>query len=353
MARWPVDAGYLRANLRLEPLDRRGGIRVVPHAQRRARFLQGRRRILGGGRARGRELAQRDARRLGRLQTRFERSSAALVAATARSASVRAAALPSAACFAAFCARSLASSGARQRQPIVALRHRLVRLLQRVVAAANDSGAYRSAPRPAPRRSRPGPVISFSGGSRARRGQHERADDRAQHDGRDEASPPKYSSGIGVTMKTVEPHDRPREKLAASRAAGARRQRARWRSCSATAAPRSSALDLANALLAAVGGCTDWSGRVTKSSRGDAWHRRRRAAQILAALELGRRTLTRRGARAGAVRAARAWPPSSCCRSTAIARSSSSACAARHEAPRASDDRAVDRHARRQRRPSA
>jgi DNA repair protein RadC len=93
-------------------------------------------------------------------------------------------------------------------------------------------------------------------------------------------------------MKTVAPHDRPREKLRRLGAA-ALGDNELVAIVLGNGQARSSALDLANAMLAAVGG-VDGLAR----ARSDDLVRvvgigAARAAQVLAAVELGRRTLTR------------------------------------------------------------
>ena len=93
-------------------------------------------------------------------------------------------------------------------------------------------------------------------------------------------------------MKTVAPHDRPREKLRRLGAA-ALGDNELVAIVLGNGQARASALDLANAMLAAVGG-VDGLAR----ARSDDLVRvvgigAARAAQVLAAVELGRRTLTR------------------------------------------------------------
>jgi len=93
-------------------------------------------------------------------------------------------------------------------------------------------------------------------------------------------------------MKTVAPHDRPREKLRRLGAA-ALGDNELVAIVLASGQAKASALDLANALLAALGG-VDGLAR----ARSDDLTRvpgigGARAAQVLAAVELGRRTLTR------------------------------------------------------------
>ena len=93
-------------------------------------------------------------------------------------------------------------------------------------------------------------------------------------------------------MKELSLDDRPREKLLRARRGGARRQRARRAGHRRRIAARPARLSVANDLLAAHGGlhgltrCTpDDLSRVAGIGQA-------RAAQIIAALELGRRTLT-------------------------------------------------------------
>ena len=128
-------------------------------------------------------------------------------------------------------------------------------------------------------------------------------------------------------MKTVAPHDRPREKLQRLGAA-ALGDNELLAIVLGHGRARASALDLANAVLGASGGRPRAGARrATTSCARSPGIGAARAAQILAAIELGRRTLDARAARdARANRDARAASPSFCCRSTATARSSSSAC---------------------------
>jgi DNA repair protein RadC len=93
-------------------------------------------------------------------------------------------------------------------------------------------------------------------------------------------------------MKTVAPHDRPREKLARL-GAGALGDNELLAIVLGHGPARSSALDLANAVLAESGGL-----HALVRARHEVLTRVRgigaaRAAQMLAAIELGRRTLTR------------------------------------------------------------
>ena len=95
-------------------------------------------------------------------------------------------------------------------------------------------------------------------------------------------------------MKTVAPHDRPREKLQRLGASGLGDNEL-VAIVIGQGQPRASALDLANAVLVAVNGVEGLSrARPDDLTRvpgiGPA-----RAAQVLAAVELGRRTLTRVG----------------------------------------------------------
>jgi DNA repair protein RadC len=95
-------------------------------------------------------------------------------------------------------------------------------------------------------------------------------------------------------MKTVAPHDRPREKLQRL-GASALGDNELVAIVLGQGHDRSSALDLANALLAHAGGLA-----ALARARDDELRRVRgigaaRAAQVLAAVELGRRTLTRAG----------------------------------------------------------
>ncbi len=125
-------------------------------------------------------------------------------------------------------------------------------------------------------------------------------------------------------MKEVAPHDRPREKLERLGAVGARRQRA----AGARARQR-----LARTRRAGAGQRA--ARAVRRAARPDASRAadlRRvpgvggaRAAQVLAAVELGRRTLVRDARRPAAAEHAAAAGVATCCRSTARGPSSSSA----------------------------
>jgi DNA repair protein RadC len=95
-------------------------------------------------------------------------------------------------------------------------------------------------------------------------------------------------------MKTVAPHDRPREKLHRL-GAGVLGDNELLAIVLGHGQPRASALDLANAVLAAAGGVQGlvrarYDDLVRVEGIGAA-----HAAQVLAAVELGRRTLTRAG----------------------------------------------------------
>src|SRR5829696_1019928 len=93
-------------------------------------------------------------------------------------------------------------------------------------------------------------------------------------------------------MKAIAPHDRPREKLARLGAA-ALGDNELVAIVLGQGQPRASALDLANALLTAVGGPEG----LTRARLEDLVHVAgiggARAAQVLAAVELGRRVVTR------------------------------------------------------------
>src|SRR6188508_305265 len=95
-------------------------------------------------------------------------------------------------------------------------------------------------------------------------------------------------------MKAVAPHDRPREKLERLGAAGLGDNEL-LALVLGTGSRARNALDVANDLLEAVGGMHG----LTRVAIGDlqrvAGIGRARAAQVLAAVELGRRTLTRGG----------------------------------------------------------
>jgi DNA repair protein RadC len=95
-------------------------------------------------------------------------------------------------------------------------------------------------------------------------------------------------------MKTVASHDRPREKLQRL-GASALGDNELLAIVVGNGRPNASALDLANALLAAIGGVEGLArahhDQLTRHSGIGA----ARAAQVLAAVELGRRTLTRAG----------------------------------------------------------
>jgi DNA repair protein RadC len=95
-------------------------------------------------------------------------------------------------------------------------------------------------------------------------------------------------------MKTVASHDRPREKLQRL-GASALGDNELLAIVVGNGRPNASALDLANALLAAIGGVEGLArahhDQLTRQSGIGA----ARAAQVLAAVELGRRTLTRAG----------------------------------------------------------
>lgn len=93
-------------------------------------------------------------------------------------------------------------------------------------------------------------------------------------------------------MKTVAPHDRPREKLERVGAAGLGDNEL-LAIILGHGDPRTSALELANAILAAVGGLHGLARATTDDLRRVPGIGRARAAQLLAAVEAGRRTLVR------------------------------------------------------------
>jgi DNA repair protein RadC len=93
-------------------------------------------------------------------------------------------------------------------------------------------------------------------------------------------------------MKTVAPHDRPREKLERVGPAGLGDNELLALVLS-HGDPRTSALELANAVLAAVGGLHGLARATTDDLRRVPGIGGARAAQLLAAVEAGRRTLVR------------------------------------------------------------
>jgi DNA repair protein RadC len=93
-------------------------------------------------------------------------------------------------------------------------------------------------------------------------------------------------------MKTVAPHDRPREKLQ-RHGAGALGDNELLAIVLGHGGARASALDLANAVLGAAGGVHGLVRARHDELRATGGIGGARAAQILAAIELGRRTLTR------------------------------------------------------------
>jgi DNA repair protein RadC len=97
-------------------------------------------------------------------------------------------------------------------------------------------------------------------------------------------------------MKTVAPHDRPREKLARA-GAGSLGDNELVATILAQGQARASALDLANAVLAVAGGIEGLARIHHDELTRVAGIGPARAAQILAAVELGRRTVGRLAAR--------------------------------------------------------
>ena len=93
-------------------------------------------------------------------------------------------------------------------------------------------------------------------------------------------------------MKTIAPHDRPREKLERVGAAGLGDNEL-LALVIGHGDPRIGALELANAVLAAVGGLHGLARATTDDLRRVPGIGRVRAAQLLAAVEAGRRTLVR------------------------------------------------------------
>jgi DNA repair protein RadC len=106
-------------------------------------------------------------------------------------------------------------------------------------------------------------------------------------------------------MKAVAPHDRPREKLH-SHGAASLGDNELLAIVLGHGRARSSALDLANAVLDASGGAHGLVRAHCDELRAIPGIGRARAAQILAAIELGRRTLTRAVTERTQIRSARA-----------------------------------------------
>jgi DNA repair protein RadC len=106
-------------------------------------------------------------------------------------------------------------------------------------------------------------------------------------------------------MKAVALHDRPREKLERL-GAGTLGDNELVAIVLGQGRANASALDLANALLAGVGGVDGLARARTDDLRRIAGIGPARAAQVLAAVELGRRTLTRAGRQRTQVRSPRA-----------------------------------------------
>jgi len=94
-------------------------------------------------------------------------------------------------------------------------------------------------------------------------------------------------------MKTVAPHDRPREKLERLGAAGLGDNEL-LAIVLGHGDPRTSALELANAALAAVGGLAGLARATPDDLRRVPGIGAARASQLVAAVEIGRRTLMRR-----------------------------------------------------------
>src|SRR5688572_29167092 len=95
-------------------------------------------------------------------------------------------------------------------------------------------------------------------------------------------------------MKTVAPHDRPREKLQRL-GAGTLGDNELVAIVLGHGRPNQSALDLANMLLDGIGGIDALARARVDDLRNLPGIGPARAAQVLAAVELGRRTLTRAG----------------------------------------------------------
>jgi len=93
-------------------------------------------------------------------------------------------------------------------------------------------------------------------------------------------------------MKTIAPHDRPREKLARLGPAGLGDNEL-LAIVLGHGAPRAGALDLANAVIASAGGLHGLARASADDLCGVPGIGAARAAQIIAALEIGRRTLLR------------------------------------------------------------
>ena len=102
-------------------------------------------------------------------------------------------------------------------------------------------------------------------------------------------------------MKSVAPHDRPREKLERV-GAGGLGDNELLAIVLGQGVPRSGALDLANAVLASAGGLHGLARSSLDDLRQVPGIGAARAAQLIAAIEAGRRTLVRGRRRAAADR---------------------------------------------------
>ena len=271
---------------------------------------------------------------------------------------IRAAALPSAASLAAFCGALAAVERVVQRQPIVALLDGVVRVLQRLDGRGEFLGGVPIGAGGARRIDRVLRLLDFFVGRIAATGDETT---RASSTSGDDARPRATTScevyafrSRCSTMKDLSPDDRPREKLLRH---GARRSATTnwWRWCSAAARGGRTRSRVANELLRARGGLHGLArSTCRRSGARRAASARRKAAQVLAALELGRRTLTHAPAMRGFSCGRRATRRRICCRRSARGRSSSSAscCSTRKHRVLQDDGRGVghaEHHDRRSR----
>ena len=147
-----------------------------------------------------------------------------------------------------------------------------------------------------------------------------------------------------VSMKTVAPHDRPREKLERLGPAGLGDNELLALVLGSGSRGRN-ALDLANDLIDRAGGMHGLTRVTVGDLRRVAGVGRARAAQVLAAIELGRRTLARGGVERPNLRSPRNWRLT-CCRSMERGGRAVWDRDARQQEPPASDPNRCDRNGR-------
>jgi DNA repair protein RadC len=177
-----------------------------------------------------------------------------------------------------------------QRKPVVALRDRLLRALQRLDGGVVLFSGVAIGTRRARGIDRALRLIHFP---RRRRGAANQEQTRAEKSGtRDERSTTRHQPEYIVAIKTLSVHDRPREKLFRLGAAGLGDNEL-VAIVVGSGSRRANALALANDILETTGGLHGMPRTSVDELRKIDGMGAAKAAQVLAAVELGRRTLLR------------------------------------------------------------